>query len=214
MTIDLRSLRKEYTQSGLTKSSLDSNPIKQFETWFGQVRDAGIVEPNAMSLTTVGAKGEPSVRTVLLKGYDDEGFVFYTNYQSAKARDIEENNRVALLFPWLALERQVIIRGIAEKVSTERSLEYFSTRPRGSQLGAWASEQSTIISSREELEATFSALKLRFSEGPIPLPDFWGGYRVIPSSIEFWQNRTDRMQDRFIYNKQESGRWAIDRLTP
>ena len=148
MTIDLRSLRKEYTQSGLTKSSLDSNPIKQFETWFGQVRDAGIVEPNAMSLTTVGAKGEPSVRTVLLKGYDDEGFVFYTNYQSAKARDIEENNRVALLFPWLALERQVIIRGIAEKVSTERSLEYFSTRPRGSQLGAWVSEQSKVLTTR------------------------------------------------------------------
>lgn len=214
MTIDLRSLRKEYTQSGLTKSSLDSNPIKQFETWFGQVRDAGIVEPNAMSLTTVGAKGEPSVRTVLLKGYDDEGFVFYTNYQSAKARDIEENNRVALLFPWLALERQVIIRGIAEKVSTERSLEYFSTRPRGSQLGAWVSEQSKILTTRAILENKLAELEKQFAEDDIPRPNHWGGFRVQPHYIEFWQGRPKRLHDRLRYEKAANGHWEISRKSP
>ncbi|MBH55520.1 MAG: pyridoxamine 5'-phosphate oxidase [Opitutaceae bacterium] len=212
--MDLRSLRKEYTQSGLTKSSLDSNPIKQFETWFGQVRDAGIVEPNAMSLTTVGAKGEPSVRTVLLKGYDDEGFVFYTNYQSAKARDIEENNRVALLFPWLALERQVIIRGIAEKVSTERSLEYFSTRPRGSQLGAWVSEQSKILTTRAILENKLAELEKQFAEDDIPLPNHWGGFRVQPHYIEFWQGRPKRLHDRLRYEKAANGHWEISRKSP
>ena len=204
----------DFSRPPLEFEALENDAIKQFENWLREAYRDSYPMPNAMSLATASSAGNPTARTVLLKSYDQKGFVFYTNYGSRKARQIAENAEASLLFPWVQLGRQVIITGGVEKISRDESLEYFNSRPRGSQLGAWASEQSTIISSREELEATFSALKLRFSEGPIPLPDFWGGYRVIPSSIEFWQNRTDRMHDRFIYNKQESGRWAIDRLTP
>mgnify|MGYP003305796607 CR=1 FL=1 len=204
----------DFSRSPLEFEGLENDAIKQFENWLREAYRDSYPMPNAMSLATASSAGNPTARTVLLKSYDQKGFVFYTNYGSRKARQIAENAEASLLFPWVQLGRQVIIMGGVEKISRDESLEYFNSRPRGSQLGAWASEQSTIISSREELEATFSALKLRFSKGPIPLPDFWGGYRIIPSSIEFWQNRTDRMHDRFMYNRQESGRWAIDRLTP
>ena len=206
--------RKEYTRSGITKDSLDPDPLKQFEIWFKQACEAELVEPNAMSLTTVSASGQPSIRTVLLKGYDQDGFVFYTNYGSRKAKEIAENPKVAILFPWLALERQVIIQGTVEKVSTALSLKYFLSRPRGSQLGAWVSNQSGIISSRKVLEAALYQLKEKFGDGQIPLPDFWGGYRIIPSTIEFWQGRENRLHDRLSYEKSSDGTWTLSRKSP
>ena len=212
--MELSNLRQEYTQSGITKDSLDSNPFKQFEIWFQQACDAGLVEPNAMSLTTVSKDNQPSIRTVLLKGYDEEGFIFYTNYESTKACEIEFNPKVALLFPWLALERQVIIHGTAKKVSSARSLKYFLTRPRGSQLGAWVSQQSDILSTRSILEAKLEELKQKFSDGEIPLPKFWGGFRVAPTKIEFWQGRQNRLHDRLCYEKQTEGIWELTRKSP
>jgi pyridoxamine 5'-phosphate oxidase len=212
--MNIADFRKEYTRSGITKDSLDPDPLKQFEIWFKQACEAELVEPNAMSLTTVSASGQPSIRTVLLKGYDQDGFVFYTNYGSRKAKEIAENPKVAILFPWLALERQVIIQGTVEKVSTALSLKYFLSRPRGSQLGAWVSNQSGIISSRKVLEAALYQLKEKFGDGQIPLPDFWGGYRIIPSTIEFWQGRENRLHDRLSYEKSSDGTWTLSRKSP
>ncbi|MCZ6673442.1 MAG: pyridoxamine 5'-phosphate oxidase [Verrucomicrobia bacterium] len=212
--MDLSSLRQEYTQSGITRQSLHPNPFKQFEVWFQQAFDAGLTEPNAMSLTTVSHEGQPSIRTVLLKEYDEEGFFFYTNYESTKARQIAENPKVALLFPWLALERQVIIHGKAAKVSAARSLKYFLSRPRGSQLGAWVSHQSGIVASRSVLEGKLQEIKDKFAGGQIPLPGFWGGYRVVPEKIEFWQGRANRLHDRLNYERSEGGEWVISRKSP
>ena len=190
------------------------NPFKQFELWFRQAFDAKLVEPNAMSLTTVSLDGQPSIRTVLLKEYDESGFVFYTNYESTKARQITENSKVALLFPWLALERQLIIQGTAEKVSAAQSLKYFLSRPRGSQLGAWVSQQSGTISSRSVLEGKLQKIKDKFANGEIPLPGFWGGFRVVPHKLEFWQGRANRLHDRLSYDLDETGDWAISRKSP
>ena len=212
--MDISSLRQEYTQDGISKESLDPNPFKQFETWFQQACEAELVEPNAMSLTTVSENGQPSVRTVLLKGYDEAGFVFYTNYGSTKAQEIATNERVAILFPWLALERQVIVQGIAEKVSTAQSFKYFASRPRGSQLGAWISQQSGTISSRQILESALQKLKNKFAAGNIPLPDFWGGYRIVPSKIEFWQGRSNRLHDRLAYERNDGSIWTVTRKSP
>jgi pyridoxamine 5'-phosphate oxidase len=193
---------------------LDPDPYRQFERWFEQTCTAGLSEPNAMTLATVGADGQPTLRTVLLKLFDHDGFVFYTNYGSRKARQIAENSRVALLFPWVKLARQVAVTGVAEKVSLAESARYFASRPHESQLGAWISQQSTVIGSRQLLMNELEKIKARFKKGEVPLPDFWGGYRVRPTSIEFWQGQTSRLHDRFLYTRQADAGWTIERLAP
>jgi pyridoxamine 5'-phosphate oxidase len=206
--------RSEYTRGELDRESLKASPFDQFALWFQQAIDAKVVEPNAMSLATAGADHHPLVRTVLLKSYDERGFVFFTNFESRKARHIADNPNVSLLFPWLALERQVIICGVAEKISPSETLAYFLTRPRGSQLGAWVSAQSSVITTRTLLEEKWEEMKRKFGEGQAPLPSFWGGYRVAPRAIEFWQGRPSRLHDRFLYTRQPDASWNIDRLAP
>lgn len=212
--MDISNMREEFSLSGLQRKDLEMDPVMQFEKWFLQARESGLVEPNAMTLATVDQKGQPSVRTVLLKFFDASGFVFYTNYESKKARDIEVNPKVALLFPWLDLQRQVKILGHVEKVPTAQSLKYFLSRPRGSQLGAWCSNQSSVITTRSLLHAKFEEMKNKFQDKEVPLPAFWGGYRVVATEIEFWQGRTNRLHDRFNYTLQENGEWLIERLAP
>lgn len=211
--MDLSELRQDYTKAGLDHATLDPNPFKQFETWFQQATSGQVLEPNAMQIATVSSSGRPSLRTVLLKAFDEQGFVFYTNYHSQKAQDIAQNPQVVLLFFWKELERQVEITGRAEKVSTLESLKYFTSRPRGSQLGAWVSQQSSIITSRSLLEIKLDEMKRKFQEGAIPLPDFWGGFRIVPDTFEFWQGRPSRLHDRFEYRLQQ-GQWDIKRLSP
>jgi pyridoxamine 5'-phosphate oxidase len=212
--MDITDLRQEYRQMGLSREDLDAYPFQQFERWFQQACSANLPEPNAMSLATASAVGAPSLRTVLLKYFDREGFVFFSNYESRKAAQLAENSQVALLFPWIPLERQVIIEGTAAKISTAESLKYFTTRPRGNQIGAWCSSQSTVISSRKLLEMQFEKMKQRFQQGEIPLPAFWGGYRVAPHRFEFWQGRANRLHDRFLYQLQADSSWEIQRLAP
>ena len=212
MTVDLTNLRKEFRQNGLKKSDLENDPFKQFSLWFSQALDLGILEPSAMSLATAD-QNEIGIRTVLLKYFDDKGFVFFTNYGSKKSKQIEVKPQAALLFPWLDLDRQVKIFGTVEKITTLESIKYFATRPKDSQLGAWASQQSATISSRSLLVSQFESIKNKFSKGEVPLPDFWGGYRVMPENIEFWQGRESRLHDRFIYQRSEGG-WNISRLSP
>lgn len=212
--MDIYNLREEYTQAELRRKDLQSNPFDQFERWFQQACQAELQEPNAMVLATATALGEPSVRTVLLKYFDNDGFVFFTNYESRKARQISENPHVALLFLWLPLQRQVQIKGTAAKISTAESLRYFATRPRGSQLGAWCLPQSSVISSRQMLLMEFEKMKQKFLNHEVPLPSFWGGYRVVPQSFEFWQGRSNRLHDRFLYVLQDDHGWDIQRLAP
>ena len=212
--MDIKGLRKEYANPVLTREMLDPDPYRQFEHWFEQTCTAGLPEPNAMTLATVGADGQPTLRTVLLKLFDHDGFVFYTNYGSRKARQIAENSRVALLFPWVKLARQVAVTGVAEKVSLAESARYFASRPHESQLGAWISQQSAVLSSRQLLMNELEKIKARFKKGEVPLPDFWGGYRVRPASIEFWQGQTSRLHDRFLYTRQADASWTIERLAP
>ena len=207
-------LREHWMAEGLSRDILDPDPFRQFERWYGQAIDSGIPEPNAMSLATVSADGQPWLRTVLLKHYDRQGFVFYTNFGSRKAQQIVGNARVALLFPWVALGRQVKITGKAERVPTLESIKYFTTRPRGSQIGAWASPQSQVIGSRSLLEGKFDEMMRKFAEGEVPLPSFWGGYRVVPDTVEFWQARTNRLHDRFFFSAEPGGVWRIERLAP
>ena len=211
MTGDLSNLRKEYLKSGIVKSDLKVNPIEQFSLWFSQAIEANIVEPSAMSLAT--SDDYIGIRTVLLKYFDNKGFVFFTNYESKKSRQIQNNPQAALLFPWLALERQVKIIGSVEKITKLESLKYFSSRPKDSQLGAWSSNQSSKISSRAILVDQFAVMKKKFASGEIPLPEFWGGYRVVPESIEFWQGRESRLHDRLIYERKDE-EWDISRLSP
>ena len=212
--MNLEEMRKHYAQRSLDLGDLNPDPFAQFDLWMREAIETQICEPNAMTLATVGADMQPSVRTVLLKGFDRRGLVFYTNLESTKAQQIAENPCVALLFPWLPLERQVTVRGRVEKLSAAESFKYFLTRPRDSQLGAWASQQSKVITSRSLLEAKFAEIKAKFSSGEIPLPSFWGGYRVIPQTFEFWQGRPSRLHDRFRYSLGDSSVWTIDRLMP
>jgi pyridoxamine 5'-phosphate oxidase len=207
-------LRDQWMAHGLTRRELKPDPFHQFELWFRQAIDSGIAEPNAMALATVDAHDQPWVRTVLLKLYDMRGFVFFTNYESDKAHQIERNPKVSLLFPWVALGRQVKISGTAGRISSAESLKYFASRPRGSQIGAWASPQSRVISSRSLLDAKFDEMKRKFARGEVPLPSFWGGYRVVPDNIEFWQARESRLHDRFVYTRQDDGHWTIERRAP
>lgn len=211
--MDLGDLRYEYTKYGLKREDLADDPLNQFEHWYGQAVDAELPQPNAMSLATVAANGEPSSRIVLLKSYDQQGFVFYTNYESRKAQNIAVNDQVALLFFWVEFERQIKIRGHAERISAAESLRYFASRPRGSQIGAWCSPQSSAIGSRQLLETEFERLKQKFRDREIPLPSHWGGFRIIPHTYEFWQGRANRLHDRFQYQRHDDT-WEIERLAP
>ncbi len=212
--LDITQMRKEYAKKGLNEEDLNINPIKQFELWFNQAIDVNLREPNAMVLATVGNDMMPSTRTVLLKIFDETGFVFFSNYKSKKARDIEQNPKASVLFPWLDLDRQVKIEGNIEKISSKASLKYFLSRPKGSQIGAWVSHQSEVVSSRSILEAKFNEIKNKFVKGEIPFPDFWGGYILKPTKIEFWQAGQDRLHDRFVYTFQDDNSWKIERLAP
>lgn len=212
--MNLEELRRNYALRSLDVADLRPDPFEQFDYWMREAITAELLEPNAMSLATVSAAGVPSIRVVLLKGFDARGLVFYTNYHSNKSRDIAANPAVALHFSWLPLERQVAVTGRAERISAAESLKYFLSRPRDSQLGAWASRQSEVVTTRSLLEAKFEEMKARFLRGEVPLPDFWGGYRVTPDSFEFWQGRPNRMHDRLRYRRQTDQRWVIERLMP
>jgi len=213
--MDLSDYRKDYLKGGLHRADLAATPAEQFTQWFQQAIDAGYPEPNAMSLATVSATGAPSLRTVLLKYFDPEGMVFFTNYTSRKAKEIDTNPNVSLLFPWVTLERQVIVIGKAEKISAVESLKYFTSRPHESQLGAWVSAQSEVIPNRTLLKMKLAEIGRKFKEGKVPLPDFWGGYRVVPHHVEFWQGGSARLHDRMLYTRESSeDDWEINRLSP
>jgi pyridoxamine 5'-phosphate oxidase len=211
---DIADLRKNYQAGRLRRADLHADPIEQFSLWLDDAFRAGVIEPNAMSLATAWKDGRPLVRTVLLKGVDWRGFVFYTNLESRKARQLAENPKASLLFPWLALERQVIVAGSVSRLSTVEVIKYFASRPRESQLSAWASAQSSKISSRKVLEVQWETMKRKFGAGKVPLPPFWGGYRVNPETIEFWQGGQNRLHDRFEYLRRPDGNWTIERLAP
>jgi pyridoxamine 5'-phosphate oxidase len=211
--LNVHDLRKEYTRTGLTESEADADPVEQFRKWFEEALAADLHEPNAMTLATATPGGRPSDRIVLLKGFDERGFVFYTNYEGRKARELEDNPYCALVFYWGELERQVRVEGHASRIPNEESDAYFDSRPRGSRLGAWVSEQSRTIESREALEDRLRELEERYEGAEIPRPPFWGGYRVEPDSVEFWQGRENRLHDRLIYRRSERG-WKIERLQP
>lgn len=198
----------------MRRADLHADAIAQFSRWLEEAFRAGVIEPNAMSLATAWKDGRPLVRTVLLKGVDSRGFVFYTNMESRKARQLAENPNASLLFPWLSLERQVIVTGPVSRLSTIEAVKYFAIRPRDSQISAWASPQSSKISSRKFLEIEWESMKRKFGEGKVPLPPFWGGYRVAPETVEFWQGGQNRLHDRFEYTRQSNGSWTIDRLAP
>jgi len=213
-SFDQAGFRHEYIGEGLRRRDLDPDPIKQFDAWFTAAAKAGIHDANAMALATATLDGKPSARVVLLKDFDESGFVFYTNYASEKGRQLEENPRAALVLYWMEVERQIRVEGTVEKTSREESEQYFHTRPAGAQLGAWASRQSEVIDARRVLNARLEEMTERFAQREIPLPAHWGGYRLKPERIEFWQGRPDRLHDRFRYTRQKDGSWQIDRLAP
>ncbi|GJM13744.1 MAG: pyridoxine/pyridoxamine 5'-phosphate oxidase [Pseudohongiella sp.] len=212
--MDLESLRREYLHGGLSREELAEDPIAQFSVWMQQAIELGIGDPTAMTIATVSKDGQPSQRIVLLKQFDAEGFVFYTNYGSRKADELGSNPKISLHFPWHTVDRQIKVCGEAVKVSTAESLKYFASRPKESQIAATASQQSSVLTSRTFLLNQFESLKQKFNKGEVPLPDFWGGYRVVPKEIEFWQGGANRLHDRFRYLLQDDGTWAIDRLAP
>ena len=212
-TLDLAALRRDYALATLDERDVDADPIRQFERWFADAVSAQVLEPNAMTLSTATRDGVPSARIVLLKGVDANGFAFYTDYRSRKGAELAENPLAALTFLWKEIERQVRITGSVSRVSTQESDAYFRTRPLGSRLGAWASHQSAVLASREELEARVQDVIGRFPDGDVPLPPHWGGFRVAPDEIEFWQGRPDRLHDRLLYRRGERG-WEISRLSP
>ena len=214
MELKLEDYRREYMQGGLARADLADDPLEQFGRWMDQTIKAGIPDPNAMTIATVDGTGQPSQRIVLLKNLDAKGFVFYTNLKSRKAQELQQNPKISLHFPWHMLERQVKVCGQVEPLTTAEVFKYFVSRPRESQLGAWASQQSRPIASRALLLQQFETMKNKFTKGEIPLPDFWGGYRVKPHQIEFWQGGAHRLHDRFQYNLQADGGWAMARLEP
>jgi pyridoxamine 5'-phosphate oxidase len=211
--MDLAALRSSYTKWGLVESEMHPDPIEQFRVWFNQALETDIIEANAMVLATVSSDGYPQARTVLLKSFDTNGFVFYTNYESRKGRDLAANPRATLLFYWGELERQVRIAGTVARVSREESEAYFRSRPAGHQLGAWASQQSSVVPDRETLERNLAEAAARFAASPIPLPPYWGGFLVKPQVVEFWQGRPNRLHDRIEYLRSGGG-WDIQRLSP
>ncbi|WP_026376995.1 pyridoxamine 5'-phosphate oxidase [Aestuariibacter salexigens] len=212
--MQLQDIRRQYSRGSLTEQDVDANPIVQFERWLKDVVDAQIPDPTAMTVATVGEDGQPSQRIVLLKDVGPAGFVFYTNLESRKARELEHNNKISLHFPWYLLERQVRVIGYAEQLSTLEVAKYFASRPRESQLAAWASQQSKPISARHALMGKFMEIKQKFAQGEIPLPKFWGGFRVVPQQIEFWQGGEHRLHDRLEYTRQPDDSWTIQRLMP
>ena len=207
-------MRKEYSWGGLSEADMDADPIRQFEAWFQHAEAANLPEPNAMTLATATPEGQPSARIVLLKAYGPFGFTFFTNYESRKGRELTTNPRAALLFFWPELQRQIRIEGTVERVAEAESDAYFASRPVGSRLGAWASRQSEVIPGRDGLEARVRELAERYAESEVPRPSFWGGFRVRPLAVEFWQGRPDRLHDRLRYVLGETGRWRLERLSP
>jgi pyridoxamine 5'-phosphate oxidase len=212
--MNLADLRREYTKGGLRRADLDPNPLVQFQKWFEQALTAQLIEPSAMTLATADKQGRPSTRIVLLKGVDERGFTFFTNYESRKGRELAENPRASLVLYWAELERQVCIAGDVAKTSREESEKYFASRPRGSQLGAWTSKQSSVVPDRSFLEAELQKVEARFAGRDVATPPYWGGYLLTPIRIEFWQGRPNRLHDRFQYERQPDGSWRIDRLSP
>ena len=213
-SLDLASLRREYETQGLRRGDLHPDPIEQFSTWFSTAVSSALPDANAISLATATPEGKPSVRVVLLKGFDQRGFVFFTNYRSSKGRELQANPQAAFAIYWVQLERQIRVAGRVEKTTREESLAYFHSRPRGSQLGAWVSQQSEVIDARRILEARLAEMTERFAGGEIELPAHWGGYRIVPNEMEFWQGRANRLHDRFRYTRQDDRPWQLDRLAP
>lgn len=215
---DLMAMRRQYRDEGIDEAALPPEPFTLFRRWLAEVVAADLPEPNAMVVATATPDGRPSTRTVLLKEYGEDGFVFYTNYDSRKGRELTANPAVSLLFPWHALDRQVIVTGTTERVSESRTAAYFRSRPYGSRIGAWASEQSTVIRSRDDLDKRYAETQARFPEhADVPVPPFWGGFRVTPDTIEFWQGRQNRLHDRLRYRREDgtdAGAWAVERLSP
>ncbi|MDQ3197702.1 MAG: pyridoxamine 5'-phosphate oxidase [Verrucomicrobiota bacterium] len=213
--IDLAGLRREYETQGLRRAEMHHDPIEQFATWFSTAVNSGLPDANAISLATATPEGKPSARIVLLKGFDQRGFVFFTNYQSGKGRELESNPQAAFAVYWVQLERQIRVAGRVEKTSREESISYFAGRPRGSKLGAWVSRQSEVIDARRILDARLAEMTERFAgQDEIELPPHWGGFRIMPATIEFWQGRANRLHDRFRYTRQKDDTWTLERLAP
>jgi pyridoxamine 5'-phosphate oxidase len=213
-TMALADMRKDYGLAGLLEKDLAKNPFRQFDRWFEEAVAAKITEPNAMTLATTGRDGRPAARTVLLKGCDGRGFVFYTSYESRKGRELDANARATLLFPWVAMERQITIEGLVTRVAREESEAYFHSRPRASQLAAWASPQSIVVAGRAVLEESYRIVEKKYEGRTVPLPPHWGGYRLTPELVEFWQGRRSRLHDRLRYRRESDGDWVVERLAP